>query len=83
VEVDGVLPRHDILESRASLASLYLSPSASQNRLDLTADSTFLVLFGGAYKGSFSTRNTTIMRRIRLPFLRYRRIDGTCRRRWR
>ena len=30
VEVDGIFPSHDILESRAGLASLYRSPSASQ-----------------------------------------------------
>lgn len=48
VEVNCVLPRHDILESRTGLASLHRSPSASQNRREGAIDSTFLVLFGGA-----------------------------------
>jgi len=77
VEVDGVLPRHDILESGASLASLHRSPSASQNRYNSTAVSTFLVLFGGAYKGSFSRRSAATGCGNGIPFLRYQRIDGS------
>jgi len=51
MEVDSVLSRHDILEGRAGLASLYRSPSAPQNRYNSTEHSTFFVLFGGAYEG--------------------------------
>lgn len=36
MEVDGVFPCHNILESRAGLASLHQSPSASPNRHNLT-----------------------------------------------
>jgi hypothetical protein len=72
VKMDGVLPRHDVLESRAGLASLCRSSSTPQNRHDLTAHSTFLVLFGGAYGNSFGTRNLIARRGFDLPFLGYR-----------
>jgi hypothetical protein len=77
VEVDGVLPRHNILESRTSLATLRQSLLASQNRRNLFICSTFFVLFGGAYKSSFSVRKAIARRRINVPFLRYWRIDGS------
>ena len=69
VEVDGVFPRHNVLESGAGLASLHRSSSASQNQHNLATHSTFLVLFGGAYKDSLSMQNAIARHGIDLPFL--------------